>query len=107
MEDNNNNQNPMQFQLDLKPEVAAGVYSNLALISHAHSEFVLDFIRMLPGLPKPEVCSRVILAPEHAKRLLQALQENVFKYEQEFGKIDIPNQAPRTATPFGPGKGEA
>jgi hypothetical protein len=107
MEDNKNDQNQMQFQLDLKPEFAAGVYSNLALISHAHSEFVLDFIRMLPGLPKPEVCSRVILAPEHAKRLLQALQENVYKYEQEFGKIEIPNQTPRTAAPFGNGKGQA
>ncbi len=103
----NNNQQPVQFQLDLKPEIASGVYSNLALISHSHSDFVLDFARILPGMPKPEVCSRVILAPEHAKRLLQALQENIYKYEHEFGKIEIPNQEPRTISPFGQSKGEA
>ena len=77
MSDNKNPQAGQQFQLELKPEVASGVYSNLALISHSHSDFILDFARILPGMPKPEVCSRVILAPEHAKRLLAALQENV------------------------------
>ena len=66
MSDNNNQQRPGQIQMDLKPEIASGVYSNLALISHSHSDFVLDFARILPGMPKPEVCSRVILAPEHA-----------------------------------------
>lgn len=72
---NDNLQEEMQFQLELRPEIASGVYSNLALISHSHSDFVVDFARILPGMPKPEVCSRVILAPEHAKRLLQALLE--------------------------------
>ena len=67
---NDNLQEEMQFQLELRPEIASGVYSNLALISHSHSDFVVDFARILPGMPKPEVCSRVILAPEHAKRLL-------------------------------------
>ncbi len=57
-------------------------------------------------MPKPQVVSRLIMAPEHAKRLLAALQENVYKYEQTFGKIEIPEQASRTATPFGPVKGE-
>ena len=66
--DQNNNQQPMPLQLDLKPEVASGEYSNLVLISHSHSDFVLDFARALPGLPKPEVASRIIMAPEHAKR---------------------------------------
>ncbi|MBR5655549.1 MAG: DUF3467 domain-containing protein [Prevotella sp.] len=108
MEDNNNNGNqPAPLQMDLKPEIAAGVYSNLALISHSHSDFVLDFARILPGMPKPEVCSRIILAPEHAKRLLGALQENIHKYEQEFGKIDVPGQGQRTIAPFGNHKGEA
>ena len=100
MSDNKNPQAGQQFQLELKPEVASGVYSNLALISHSHSDFILDFARILPGMPKPEVCSRVILAPEHAKRLLMALNDNIQKYEQNFGKIQLPEQQPRTATPF-------
>ncbi|MCI6619291.1 MAG: DUF3467 domain-containing protein [Prevotella sp.] len=105
--ENKEQEQPVQFQLDLKPEIASGVYSNLVLISHSHSDFVLDFARILPGMPKPEVCSRVIMAPEHAKRLLMALQENLFNYEREFGKIELPNQEPRTIAPFGPGGGEA
>ena len=101
-----NNQNG-QLQLELDPEVAQGVYSNLAMIIHSHSEFVLDFASMMPGLQKAKVKSRVVMAPEHAKRLLAALQENMMRYEQEFGKIEIPNQPPRTATPFGKPKGDA
>ena len=111
MEDNNNhnnqdenvNPNP-QFQLALKPEIAGGVYCNFALISHSHSDFVLDFARVMPGMPKPEVVSRVILAPEHAKRLLAALQENIVRYEREFGAIKIPQQESRTIAPFPVGK---
>lgn len=105
--DNNNRQQTASLQLDLKPEIASGVYSNLVLISHSHSDFVIDFARALPGLPKPEVASRIIMAPEHAKRLLGALQENVYKYEKEFGKIDLGIQEPRTIAPFGGGKGQA
>ena len=106
MEDNNNQQG---FQLELRPEVAMGEYANLALITHSSSDFILDFARMLPGVPKPQVRSRVIMAPEHAKRLLMALQENIYKYEQQFGKIQIPQQQgqPRTISPFGGDKGEA
>ncbi|WP_314079132.1 DUF3467 domain-containing protein [Hoylesella pleuritidis] len=104
---NDNLQEEMQFQLELRPEIASGVYSNLALISHSHSDFVVDFARILPGMPKPEVCSRVILAPEHAKRLLQALQDNLYKYEKEFGKIELPDQDSRTIAPFGTGNGGA
>ena len=96
------------LQIDINPEVASGKYANLALITHSSSDFILDFACILPGMPKPEVCSRVIMAPEHAKRLLQALQENVYKYEQAFGKIQIPNQPQeRTIAPFGDGTGEA
>lgn len=102
----NEQQEGMQFQLNLSPEIASGIYSNFALISHSHSDFVVDFARILPGMPKPEVCSRIILAPEHAKRLLGALQENIFKYEKEFGKIEMP-EGPRTAAPFNLGNGEA
>ena len=106
MADNNH---PQQgpFQLGIRPEVAQGVDSNLALISHSHSDFVIDFAQALPGMPKPDVCSRIIMAPEHAKRLLAALQENVYKYEQEFGKIELANQSPRTIAPFGNNRGQA
>ena len=103
----NEKQNQGQFQIDLPQEVAQGEYANFAIITHSSSDFVLDFARILPGVPKAQVRSRVILAPEHAKRLLQALQENIVRYEQEFGKIQIPNQGPRTIAPFTPGKGEA
>ena len=105
MEDNNN-QNK-QLQLNIKPEVASGQYSNLVLITHSHTDFILDFARHLPGMPQPDVCSRIIMAPEHAKRLLGALQENIYKYEQQFGKIEIPGQPQRTIAPFGKSRGEA
>ncbi|RGL00528.1 DUF3467 domain-containing protein [Prevotella disiens] len=107
MDNNNQNQQGQQLQIDLSPEVAKGVYTNFQIISHSNTEFVLDFISMLPGLQKAQVASRVIIAPEHAKRLLAALSENVMRYEQEFGKIELPNQQPRTATPFGPIKNDA
>lgn len=103
MEEQKNN----GLQLELPQEVAQGQYANFAIITHSSSDFILDFARVLPGLPKAQVKSRVILAPEHAKRLLAALQENIMRYEQEFGAIRIPNQGPRTATPFPMGKGEA
>lgn len=107
MDNNNQNQQGQQLQIDLSPEVAKGVYTNFQIISHSNTEFVLDFISMLPGLQKAQVASRVIIDPEHAKRLLAALSENVMRYEQEFGKIELPNQQPRTATPFGPIKNDA
>lgn len=78
-----------QISLDLKPEVAKGNYSNLAIITHSHSEFIIDFATMLPGLPKPEISSRMIMTPEHAKRLLSALTDNIAKYESQFGPIDL------------------
>ena len=90
MTENNNEQ--QQIKIELKPEVAQGEYSNLAMINHASSEFVIDF--------------RVIMAPEHAKRLMLALQENIGRYEQEFGAIKLP-QPPQeegaTIAPFGTG----
>ena len=107
MDNNNQNQQGQQLQIDLSPEVAKGVYTNFQIISHSNTEFVLDFITMLPGLQKAQVASRVIIVPEHAKRLLAALSENVMRYEQESGKIELPNQQPRTATPFGPIKNDA
>lgn len=102
-----NNQNNNQLQIELSPDVAQGQYANFAIITHSSSDFIVDFARILPGVPKAQVKSRVILAPEHAKRLLQALQENIVRYERAYGQIKIPNQQPRTATPFNIGKGEA
>ena len=96
-----------QLNIELSAEVAEGTYSNLAVISHSTSEFVVDFIRIMPGTPKANVKSRIILTPEHAKRLLFALQENIKKYEAVFGDIRIPDTAPRTIAPFNTGKGEA
>ena len=104
MEENNKQQG---LQIELTPDVIEGKYANLAIITHSSSDFILDFARMLPGMPKAQVKSRVILAPEHAKRLLGALQENIMRYERAFGPIKIPNQEPRTIAPFNVGKGEA
>lgn len=107
MNENENKQQQGQFQVELPQDKAQGEYANFAIITHSSSDFVLDFARVLPGVPKAQVRSRVILAPEHAKRLLMALQENIVRYEREFGQITIPNQGPRTIAPFNVGKGEA
>ncbi len=104
---NENNKRDKGFELTISPELEHGLYSNLALISHSHSDFILDFSYVMPGMEKPKVFSRIILAPEHAKRLLAALQDNIMKYEREFGEIEIQGAAPRTISPFGNGKGEA
>jgi hypothetical protein len=105
--DNNNKNQGQQLQIEVSPDMAQGVYTNFAIISHTSSEFVVDCAQMMPGVPKAVVRSRVILAPEHAKRLAMALQENLVKYEQEFGRIELPNRQPSTINPFGNGKGEA
>lgn len=76
-----------QLNIELSEEIAEGIYSNLAIINHSHAEFVVDFIRVMPGVPKARVKSRIVLTPQHAKRLLKALAENVAKYEQQFGAI--------------------
>lgn len=90
-----------QLDVELDDTVAQGTYANLAIISHSTSEFVLDFAAVLPGVQKAKVKSRVILAPEHAKRLLLSLQENIARYESNVGKINIP-QIP---SPAGDGQG--
>ena len=103
----NQETNDGQLKIELSPEVAEGIYANLAIITHSSAEVVMDFIRVLPGVPKANVKSRIILAPEHAKRLLFAFQDNIQKYEKAFGPINLPGaEAPaeeggRTATPFG------
>ena len=82
------NQNENQVNIELSEETALGVYSNLAVITHSNSEFVCDFIQMMPGMPKAKVRSRVVMTPENAKRLMRALIDNVQKYEQHFGTIE-------------------
>jgi hypothetical protein len=76
-----------QINIELGEEVAEGIYSNLAIITHSNTEFVVDFVRLMPGVPKARVKSRIILTPQHAKRLLKALQENIGKYEGVHGPI--------------------
>ena len=81
------NQITQQLNIELSEEIAQGIYSNLAVITHSSSEFVVDFVRIMPGIPKANVKSRVILTPEHAKRLLFALQDNINKFESIHGTI--------------------
>jgi hypothetical protein len=90
----NNQKEDNQLQLELNEQVAQGVYSNLAIITHSSSEFLVDFAQVFPGIPKAPVRSRIVLAPEHAKRLLYALRDNINKYEQAFGTIKVNDEAP-------------
>ena len=89
--------NPNQLNIELSEEMAEGVYSNLAIITHSNSEFVIDFIKIMPGTPKAKVKSRILLTPQHAKRLVKALKENVAKFESIHGPIkdtEMPNALP-------------
>jgi hypothetical protein len=79
-----------QMNIELSEEIALGVYSNLAIITHSPAEVVCDFIQVMPGMPKGKVRSRVLMTPQNAKRFLQALADNIHKYEQTFGHIDEP-----------------
>jgi hypothetical protein len=95
------NQNQQQINIELPEEMAEGIYSNLAIISHSPQEFVIDFIRVMPGVPKAKVKSRVVVTPEHAKRFMKALIDNVKKYEQQFGTI-TDKEPPMMPMNFGP-----
>lgn len=90
-----------QINIELTEDIAEGIYSNLAIITHSGSEFVLDFIRIMPGVPKARVKSRLILSPEHAKRLLLALEENIERFEEENGKIKLQTSQPGIPLTFG------
>ena len=79
--------NPNQLNIELSEEVADGIYSNLAIITHSNAEFIIDFVRVLPGVPKAKVKSRIVLTPQHAKRLLKALGDNVTKFEALHGHV--------------------
>ena len=92
--------NENELKIELKPEIAKGSYSNLAIITHSRSEFIIDFATMLPGVPKPEVGTRIIMTPEHAKRLFLALQDNLSKYESQNGPITLGGE-PKATFPMG------
>lgn len=92
---------PGQINIELDEKTAEGIYSNLAIINHSSSEFVLDFVSIMPGAPKANVKSRIILTPQHAKRLVRALKDNIARFENTFGEIkDI--EEPPIPLNFGP-----
>ncbi|MFA5713366.1 MAG: DUF3467 domain-containing protein [Bacteroidales bacterium] len=92
-----------ELNIELKADIAQGSYSNLAIITHSSSEFILDFVRMMPGVPKAQVNNRIIMNAEHAKRLYLALQDNIAKFENQFGEITLHN-SPQVKIPFNFGK---
>ena len=96
-----------QINIELTEEIAEGIYSNLAMIAHSNSEFVIDFIRLMPGVPKAKVKSRIVITPEHAKRFLLALKDNIDKYEAAFGQIKRTEDMPKFPMNFGGTMGEA
>ena len=96
-----NNQQQGQINIELDDKVAEGIYSNLAIINHSASEFVLDFVTLMPGVPKAKVKSRIILTPQHAKRLLKAIGENIHRFEMAHGEINDTEQ-PAIPLNFGP-----
>jgi hypothetical protein len=95
----NNQQGQINIELDEK--IAEGIYSNLAIINHSASEFVVDFVTLMPGVPKAKVKSRIVLTPQHAKRFLKALGENIHRYELANGEIKDTEQ-PQVPLNFGP-----
>ena len=97
----NNQPHPGQINIELDEKVAEGIYSNLAIINHSPSEFVLDFVTIMPGVPKSKVKSRIILTPQHAKRLLKAIGENIQRFEQAHGEIKD-SEHPQIPLNFGP-----
>ena len=94
-------QQQQQINIELTEEMAEGIYSNLAIINHSASEFVVDFVCIMPGAPKAKVKSRIVLTPQHAKRLIKALAENVQRFEQAHGEIKDSEQ-PQIPLNFGP-----
>lgn len=92
------NDKKQQLSIEIKPEVANGTYSNLVIVGHSRSEFVLDFATRLPAMPKAMVNSRIVMVPEHCKRLLNVLYDNIAKYEAQFGPIELGNPEPKGAT---------
>ena len=96
-----------QLNIELTEEMADGEYANLAIITHSFAEFVIDFVNVMPNVPKAKVKSRIVITPEHAKRLLNALKDNISKYEANFGPIKQTNDVPTFPMNFGGTMGEA
>ena len=107
MQNNNNQNNPNEINIELSEEIAEGVYANLSIIAHSNSEFIFDFIRMVPNVPKAKVKSRIIMTPQQAKRLLMALNDNIKKYENAFGTIKDADMTPPFPMNFNTPKGQA
>ncbi len=95
------NKKDQQINIELPEDIAEGIYSNLAVITHSNSEFVMDFIKVMPGIPKAKVKSRILLTPQHAKRLMKAMADNISKYESTHGEIDDKGQVPPIPFNFG------
>lgn len=85
----NDEQQPQQINIELGEKEAEGIYSNLAIISHSPAEFVFDFTRILPGVPRAKVHARIVMTPQHARLLLNALEDNITKYERQYGEIPL------------------
>lgn len=100
---NKNEQKPQQINIELGEKEAEGIYSNLAIISHSPAEFIIDFTRILPGIPKGKVHARIIMTPQHAKLLLNALNENLHKYENQYGEIQLDRGNKDFLAGFNPG----
>ena len=100
-------QNENQLNIELSEDIAEGIYANLAIITHSNQEFVLDFVRIMPGTPKAKVKSRIIITPEHAKRLLSALEDNIEKFEEANGRIKIQQDPSSFPMNFGGTMGQA
>lgn len=110
-EDKKRKEMPNSMGIEIDEKTGQGIYSNLAVLTHSNSDFVLDFVRVMPGLPKAKVQSRIIMNPDNAKRLLLALQDNIAKYEKAHGTINLNSSAqPQTHTlpiKFGDGGADA
>ena len=107
MEIENPEQAGNQINIELSEDMAEGIYSNLAMIAHSNSEFVIDFIRLMPGVPKAKVKSRIVMTPEHAVRFLQALKDNLERYQDTFGDIRDMSDMPKIPFNFGGTMGQA
>jgi len=102
-----NDQKDNQINIELSEEMAGGIYSNLSVITHSQSEFIVDFVQMMPGVPKAKVKSRIVLTPDNAKKLMQALADNVKKFEQVNGPIKVSGHQAPIPMNFGGPVGEA
>ncbi len=100
---NNDQQMPQQINIELGEAEAEGIYSNLAIISHSPAEFVIDFTRILPGIAKGKIHARIIMTPQHAKLFMQAMMDNIGRFEQQYGEIVLEQRPGNLFPGFGPG----